>query len=776
MSKNSSAKQRRRKLSKSTRAKDKSTQRYSDRQTNPTSQASGNLAGRIETALRYQRDGQLEAAKRIYCEVLAQDPTNADAWHLLGMTLYSGASYHEALECLQKARQFGEDRVDLIGHLALVHHALGQSAQAVKLMAAVVEADPTDAEALNNLGVLLLESGDAGQAQQCFEKAIELRPGYGQAIMNLANALSRLNRLHDAEPLYRELIRENPQAFDVMGNLGECLRRQGRWEEALEVLEKVVAGCPTDQVARLTHARTLSKLDRLEEAKSALETIVRDFPNCAKAYHYLGETLMKIGNVSAAEVQLEQSLRLSPDDPHTLCTMGFAHIAADRRADALECMAKAVRIDPTFSEADECLLYLMTGDPSINPQELYEAHVRWGKRHSSRHPKVNHANNRDPNRKLRIGYASADFREHAVAVFFEPLVRLRDKDRFETFCYYECGINDRVTQKLRSMADHWRQSLGYSDQQLNQQVIDDEIDILVDLSGHTSGNRLVAWSMKPAPIQISWLGYPNTSGVEAIDYTFSCDIMNPPDEPSYHTEQLLRIPGGSFSFRPPENAPELSPSPLLKKGHVTFGSFHRPFKVSSKTHDHWAAALHACPEATLIAFNTWFNDRTKHELRAALVDRGIESDRIEIRNTYRGDSYLSVYDEIDIGLDATPWAGGTTTMEALWMGIPVIAIYGNNRPSRGTAGIVHHLGYPDWVAHDEREYAEKVRSLASDQERLVQLRQTLREQTRRTIADEQRFVTEVEKAYRKIWNQWCASAPLHQAIVLPQQVTQPLVR
>ena len=735
-------------------------------------------AEKIETALALQRAGELEQAKEIYCQVLTQDPNNSDAWHLLGMVLYSASAYPNALECLEKAHSLVGDHPELLGHLALVHHALGNDDRARAIYEVVLQTLPNDVNARNNYGVFLLEQGDLPEAESQFQEAIRIDPGSQQAHMNRANCLVRQNRLHDAEEIYRSLLQENAENLDVQGNLGECLRRQCKWQEAAETLQNVVGKRPGDLVSRMTLARTLVNQGRFDEAKSRFADLVREYPDYAKARHYLGTTLLDLKDFAGAESAMQSALAIDPNDSHALCSLGFLYIETDRRREAVDCFSRAVQRDPSMSEAHGCLLYLMSGDPEISPDELYHAHVRWGEMHGNVASVGQHLNRRDVDRRLRIGYASGDLREHAVAVFFEPLLRLRDRSQFEVFCYSESGKHDHVTDRLQQLSDHWRVTLGYSDDQVAQMVHEDQIDILVDLSGHTAGNRLTAWARKPAPIQISWLGYPNTTGLKAIDYSLTCDVQNPVDEPTLHTEQLLRIPGGSFCFAPPQDAPELSPLPAIKKGHITFGSLHRPFKVSSKTHDLWASALKACPDATLIAFNTRFNDALKHELVAALTRRGIDESRIEVRSTYRGDSYLETYREIDIGLDATPWAGGTTTMEALWMGVPVIAYYGNNRPSRGTAGIVHHLGKPEWIARSTQQYAELVASLAGDLDELASLRRSLREMTLQTISDEQRFVSELEKSYRQVWTSWCESgestkapAPPLTAITHPSATT-----
>ena len=711
---------------------------------------------RIDQATRLHEAGQLERAKRICCDVIADNPTNPKAWHLLGMTLYSAGAYGDAIECLNQARKFSGDSADLIGHLGVVHYAAGNLDQAFTMLSAVVQADPNNLDSRNNLGVMLLEQGAIRDAQEQFQAVIALDPTFVNARMNLGNCMLKDNRLYDAEELYRCLLQQHPQHQEVAANLGECLRRQGRWEDAIEILTPVVNARSGGIASAITYGRVQLRLGKLQEAKETFEDLLREFPDCSKAMHYLGKTLQSMGRLDDGVRMMRRSLKANPNDPHALCSLGFAMIDSDQRQQARECFSKAVELDPTMSEAQGCLLFLMTGDPSIGGAELFDAHVRWGKQFDKVKPLQAHQNIPNANRKLRIGYASGDLRQHAVASFFEPLLRLKNADQFETFCYHESVINDQVTEKLKALSDHWRVSYGYSDEQIARQVLDDQIDILVDLSGHTSGNRLTAWALKPAPIQISWLGYPNTTGLPAIDYSISCDVQNPTDEPTLHTEQLIRIPGGSFCYTPPANAPAVTDLPALRNGHITFGSLHRPLKISPKSHDLWAAAMLACPTAKLIAFNTFFNERLKSELKDALIKRGIAGDRIEIRNQIEGQSYLETYRDIDIGLDVTPWSGGTTTMEALWMGIPVIAYYGHNRPSRGTAGIIHHLGFPDWIAKSEQEYTSKLRSLGEDLDELARLRENLRNTVTQTIADERRFVRELEQAYRDVWRVWCA--------------------
>ncbi|MDM4014812.1 tetratricopeptide repeat protein [Roseiconus lacunae] len=737
-----------------------------------TSNESGSDAtGRQMTlALDLQRKGKLDGAKQIYCQIISQDPTHSEAWHWLGMTLYSGGAHDDAVACLEKARSFSAKPDELLPHLAIVYHGTGKTSEAIDVLRIAISKDPNNAELHNNLGVFYLETEQYPDARTEFDITLKLQPDFAQASMNLGNCLVKLNQLHDAERLYRSLLQQDGNHLDVMGNLGECLRRQRRYEDALEYLQPVIDSRPQDLNSRLTHARTIASLGRLQRAKELLTNLCGEFPSSELALHYLGSTLHDLGDFVEANVILRRALQRAPNDARIHASLGAVLLDLEQRGEALECFRRAIELDPTLSGAHGCLLYLLTGTPDVSPEEVYQAHLQWGNLHGSKRVISTHRNQRTAIRPLRIGYASADFREHAVAGFFEPLLRLRDAEWFETFCYYEGAIEDDWTRRLKNQSDHWRVTFGYSDDQIVAQVIEDKIDILVDLSGHTVGNRLTAWSQKPAPVQISWLGYPNTTGLDTIDYSFTCEVQNPIDESDRHSETLIRIPGGSFSFQAPPTAPKVSELPAKTRRQVTFGSLHRPFKISASTHDYWATALQACPEARLLAFHTRFTERSASELRSALEQQGIDPARIEIRNQFKGDSYLEIYREIDLALDVTPWAGGTTTMEALWMGIPMIAIYGSSRPSRGTAGIVHHLGHPEWIAKSKQEYRDKTIALAEDIEQLAETRHTLREKVKSTIGNEARFVNEIEKAYRRVWINWCRNPTVMPSLRTPTSV------
>ena len=423
-------------------------------------------------------------------------------------------------------------------------------------------------------------------------------------------------------------------------------------------------------------------------------------------------------------------------------------------AKAEACFREVIAADPTRSESHSSLLFLMSNNPAIGPQELLDEHKRWGLLHANRPSGMEFANCRRPERRLRIGYVSPDLRQHAVAAYFEPVLEAHHTDQVETFCYADVSVPDATTERLRQHSDHWRFITGHSDGRVAEFIREDQIDILVDLAGHTAGNRLKMFGLKPAPIQATWIGYPNTTGVPAMDYRFSCETQNPSSEPSYHTENLIRMAHGSFCFQRPGNAPDISSLPAEASGYVTLGSLHRPMKITEGVRDLWAGVLASCPNARLLVFNTRFNDESAAELMAGLVRRGVDANRIRIQNKIRGNSYLEVYHQIDIGLDVFPWAGATTTMEAVFMGVPVVALYGDRRSSRSTAAIMNNIGHPELIVRDPDQYRQAVQDLAGDLPRLASLRKTLRPDAERTVMDVERFTCELETIYRQMWQSW----------------------
>ena len=394
---------------------------------------------------------------------------------------------------------------------------------------------------------------------------------------------------------------------------------------------------------------------------------------------------------------------------------------------------------------------------------MFAEHRCWGQMHgqAARLP-LSPGKDRNPERRLRIGYVSPDLRQHAVMRFFEPVLVHHDPRQVEVFCYAEVSNPDTATARVQALAHHWRWIAGKSATRVAEGIAADGIDILVDLAGHTNNNRLDVFARKPAPVQATWLGYPNTTGLTTIDYRLTDDVMDPPGQPVLDTEGLFRLPGGMCCFAPPEHAPALTPLPALRTGHLTFGSLHKLNKLNRHVFDLWSSVLQAAPTARLLMFRNTLVGQTKELVRRQFTERGIASDRLDLRQGSAAPGYLRVYDEIDVTLDVFPYAGGTTTGESLWMGAPVLSLAGPRPAGRGSATLLASVGLNDWVAQDAEEYVALAQRWANNLDRLAELRAGLRERMRATLCDGRRFTRVLEDAYRTMWRRWCSQQGMQQ--------------
>lgn len=713
----------------------------------------------IQSALALQQAGNLKQAALIYQQVLETEPENPDAWHLLGMTLFTGDEFETAIECLQNALVLVPDHPDVLANLGVVYRSSGDHANAQLVLEKAVQINPDSVQAQTNLGTVYLEQGSYDAAQSQFEKALSIDAQFDQAAMNLANLWQRQGRFHDAESCYRSILEQGNPDPVALNNLAETLRHQRKWDEAIKFSRRAIELAPDSIDFQITLGRSLAGGMEVEEAKAQFLQLIERYPSLGTAYHYLGRLQFEQRDLENAVVNLMRAVELDPSDLYALSSLGFAYMEMGKSEIAEACFRTVVQIDPTNSQAHGCLLFFMSNKADACQRELFEEHRKWGALHGAVEAICSDwkSSGREQNKtkRLRIGYVSPDFCNHAVNKFFLPVLQSHRPEQVETFCYAEVAVPDETTEQLIELTDHWRFTHGLSDEQIAHQVQNDEIDILVDLAGHTANNRLRVFAYRPAPVQVTWLGYPNTTGLAAIDYRLTCDIQNPPDEPTYHTEQLYLMPNGSFCFSRPVNSPEVSDLPAIRNGCVTFGSLHRPDKISDSARDLWAAVLKACPASRLIAFNTRFTPESANELLHSLSGLGVEAERVTILNQLDADSYLDLYDQIDISLDVTPWAGGTTTLESMWMGAPVIAFHGDRRSARSTAAIVNNVGHPELIAKSQESYVAIAKRLSGDLDSLASIRQGLRNKIEATIVDANRFVDDLEQAYRDMWQRWC---------------------
>jgi predicted O-linked N-acetylglucosamine transferase (SPINDLY family) len=466
---------------------------------------------------------------------------------------------------------------------------------------------------------------------------------------------------------------------------------------------------------------------------------------------------MRLGEALAS---YNRAIALKPGYAEAYDNRGVMLAELMRLDEALASYERAIALKPDFAEAHSNLLFSLNYDSKLTPDRLFEAHLEWNERYGRRvpHP-VAHANERDAGRRLRIGYLSPDFRSHSVAHFVEPLLKNHNRQAVEVFCYAEVIRPDAVTGHLQSFADHWRVTIGLSDNELAERIRTDAIDILVDLAGHAGHNRLPVFARKPAPIQVTWLGYPNTTGLDAMDYRLVDAVTDPPGESdALASETLVRLEGGFLCYGGLKDAPAPATPPSLQSGTITFGSFNNPTKMSSATLDAWSSLLVRLPTARLLLKGGPFTDTTARALcLARLRERGVAPERVEML-PWLDDAaaHQAAYNRVDIALDPFPYNGTTTTCEALWMGVPVVTLRGDRHAGRVGASLLDQIGLTEFVANSVEEYVGIALTLARNGERLEELRHSLRPRIAASrLCDGPAFARKIEAVFRNVWQHWC---------------------
>lgn len=637
-------------------------------------------------------------------------------------------------------------------------HRAGRFLDAQRHYRDLVSAHPTAHRALQLLGVVCHQLGDHSAAENYLRTAIELAGDVAEYQANLGGVLLNLSRNSEAIVCLeraRDLCEPNA---DTLFNLGEAQRRNQQLDAAESTWLTALAIRP-DSSEILNHLGMLEIMrHRWDLARQYFERALQIKPNCADSLNNLGIVTQSTGDVHTALSLYKQALRVRPRFAEACNQLAMAYRDLNQVDEALACYKQALEFKPDFHLARSAYVYLLNYDLSASKQQILDEHRKWADLCCQVTPLPPAPNDRSPDRTLRIGLLSPDLRRHPVAKYLEPILQLHDRGRFHLTCYAEVANPDDVTERLRGHVSEWRFTNGMDDRQVAELVRSDKIDILLDLAGHTANSRLRSLAFRPAPIQVSYLGYPATTGLNAVDYYLTDPILVPEGEEVFFSETVLRLPR-VCCFTPPESAPPVAPPPYVRNGQLTFGSLHRPEKLTASTFDLWSSVLRRVPEARLLVFWAAMRPEVQERIRSQLIQRGVLPRQLEVRSELRDSNYLSVYNEIDIGLDVVPWNGGTTTLEALWMGVTVLGLMGDRMLSRGTASILTHIGHPQLVAHCSQAYVDLASDFAADPGRLISLRSRLRKDVHLTMADGLTFIQNLEATYRSLWHHWCSRHP-----------------
>ena len=608
-------------------------------------------------------------------------------------------------------------------------------------------------------GNLLFGAGGREAAADCYRRALLLDPGLSAASYNLGCTLDALAGPAEALPYFQRAASLRPDWWQARSNLGFALARVGRMAEAAGELAAAIALNPGDAGLRNNQGLALTALGRGEEAHGSFLEAIRLDPGYPEAHSNLAILFERYGRTTEAISSCREALRLRPGYPEAHHNLANAFKSQGRHGEALAHYREALRLKPDYTEAHSAFLFALNYPAGMAPEVILSEHLAFGAAY--RCAPVPHDNDPAPRRPLRIGYLSADFREHAVARFIEPVLRHHDRSLFQIYCYSNVAVPDQTTGTLVELSGRYRNIAGMPDREADALIRRDRIDILVDLSGHTADNRLTLLARKPAPVQVTWLGYPQTTGLGSMDYRITDAVSDPPGESErYYSERLLRLPEVFSCFAPPVEAPPVGELPALSRGGISFGSFNNPAKITPETVALWAGVLSRVPGSRMLVKGYALADQGSRERLAGLfADRGIGPEGLELRGntpTYR--EHLRLYGAVDIALDSFPYNGTTTTCEALWMGVPVLTLAGNSHRSRVGAALLGSVGLSSLVAGSQQNFLERAVDLAGDLERLARLRAGLRATMAGSpLTDGVRFAGHLEAAYRAIWENWCAT-------------------
>ncbi len=677
----------------------------------------------LRTALGHHQAGRLAEAEALYRQVLAQSPDHADALHLLGILATQAGRPDMAIELIGRAVAVSPTVAEYHLNLGESYRRSGQWEPAIASVQRAIALRPDDTETHNTLGVTLALAGRPEDAVAAYRRALELEPDHAWTHTNLGNALNVQGRLAEAVAAYQSALEHNPDLAEARSNLGAVLHEMGRSDEAIAAYERAL------------------------ELK----------PDQPQACYNLGSALHQTGRLDEAIAALERALELNPGFAEPCNTLGNVFKDQGRHDEAVTSFRRALELRPDFLTAASNLLYALHFHPDYDAQALLAAHRLWARQYAE--PLAAqirpHPNDPAPDRRLRVGFLSPDFRDHPVGQSLLPLFSHHDRRQTEIVGYGDVRVPDRVTARLKTLADRWHSTVGQSDTQVADRIRTDGIDILVDLSLHTANNRLLVFARKPAPVQVTMLGMPSTTGLATMDYRLTDPHLDPPgDRDGDYTEQSIRLPHSYWCYQPPEESPPVGVLPALGNGFVTFGCLNQFAKVSRPALQVWLKILQSLPASRLVIHSQ--PGSHLEVVRQSFQDGGIAPDRIEFASRATRLHYLARYHDLDLSLDPFPYNGGISTMDSLWMGVPVVTLAGRTAVGRAGVSILSNVGLPELIAETVEQYAACALEWARDLARLSRIRSGLRERMRSSaLMDGPRYAADVEAAFRRMWKEWC---------------------
>jgi len=701
-----------------------------------------------------QRDGQLAAAQASYKKVLKRRANHFDAWHLLGVCELLSRDYEAATRSLKRAVLLDAQSVAARSDLGVVLKALQRNDEALACFDRVIELNPHFATGHYNPGSLLMRVGRFGDALKSLDDTIAIDPQHANALINRASVLIKLGKFTEAIASCERAIAPNLESLGAMVKRGSAFGAR----EAVGDFDPAPSMDSGHALAWSYRGDALHFLGRSGEALASSDRALAINPELAEAWQSRGFILVELEKITEAELAFRRVLALQPDNATAITGLGGClGLKGDADA-ALACIDRALAIQPDYEMALSARIFALDFSEACDFAAHQAARTQWwrriGERISAERPR-RHETDCDPARRIVLGYVSADFRDHSAAFSFRPVLEKHDKSRFEVICYSGHPTEDAVTASFRNVADRWRDTSQWADDRLEDCIRQDKVDILIDLSGHSSRNRLRVFAGKPAPIQVSAWGHATGTGQPTIDYLFSDPVMVPAEVRHLFAEQIYDLPC-AIIIEPPPAEFRSSEVPVTSNGYVTYGVFNRVSKISDAAIAVWGRVLRSDPTSRLLIKHPQIDDAlTRTVLQDKFASQGIAQDRLRLVGATSREQHLAAYRQVDICLDPFPQGGGVSTWEAVHMGVPVVAKIGNAIPKRPGGAILSAIGMADWVATDDDEYVDI--ALRSTPDQLRALRCELPELINARCGPTA-YTNAVEEGYRTMWKKYCEAS------------------
>jgi len=720
-------------------------------QTDPNNPTALYFAGTLADQI-----GKVELAIELISKALNSNPDNFRAHHRLGCILSDHGKYDEAVACFRQAITLKPDYTPAYNNLGNALKDQGKLEDAVTCYRKALSLNPGFAEARYNLGITLKSQGKFDEAIISFRQTLSLKPGFFEAYFNLGNIYRNQGKLDDAVTSYRQALKLKPDYVQALGNLGIVLSNQNKLDDAVAYFRQALKFKPDSAQTHYNLANTLKIQDKSAEAIDSYRQALKLKPDFAEAYYNLGNVLTDEFKLGEAAACFRQASILKPDFALAYNNLGIALRKLGKLDEAVTNYRQALSLNREYAEAHSNLLFCMNYFPNLSVSQYLEEARQFG-RIMTDMVSIHFSDwicSSNPER-LRVGLVSGDFQNHPVGFFLENLLTNIDSTQLALIAYSTKDFKDELTIRIRDRFTAWKQLADMSDEAAARQIHDDGIHILLDLSGHTAHNRLPVFASKPAPVQATWLGYFASTGMAEMDYIIADPITVPESLKDHFTEEVWYLPDTRFCFSPPVTEEELRPSPLpaLSNGYITFGCYQNTVKINDAVLTAWGHIFQSLPNARLrLRDRLLYSGTIRRQLQTRLEKHGIDLKQVILEKSVPRDEYLASYTDIDIILDTFPFNGGTTTCEALWMGVPTVTLLGNTMISRQGASLLISAGLTDWIAEDVERYVAKTIEHAAGLDKLARLRAGLRRQVLASpLFDGRRFARHFEEA---MWGMW----------------------